>query len=205
MTKEIYLLGNITEESCVQFSKELSDAVESGATKIRLKINSGGGSVISALSIYDEISALQIDTEAIILGMCASAATYPALACNKILMQRNASFMIHRARGSVSGTCEEMSADLDFFEEVENRFITIYAAKTGKTTDEIIGMMDATTYMNAEQALENGFIDEIVGRENALFNVADIEILDSIEVQEQSKNIIDKVVDLFKSDEAKEQ
>lgn len=205
MIKDLYILGEITDETCVKFSQELSNAISQGATKIRVKINSGGGSVISALSIFDELEAVEVETEAIILGICASAATYPTLACNKILMQKSASFMIHRCHGGVRGTLEEMENDLDYFEEMENKVIALYAAKSGKTSEEIIAMMDATTYMNAEQALANGFVDEVVGRDSALFNVADVEILNSIEVEEQPKNLIEKVVDIFTSKEKKEE
>lgn len=205
MTKEIYILGEINDELAMAVSREISEAINNGAEKIRFKINSGGGSVIAGLQMYDEISALTVDTEAIILGMCASSATYPALACGKVLMQRNASFMIHRASGSVRGTLAEMENDLDYLTEVEQRFIAIYAAKSGKSPEEIVGLMDATTYFNAEQALANGFIDEVVAKENSIFNVADLDLINSIEVEEPQKNIVQKVFDVFKSDEAKEE
>lgn len=205
MTKEIYILGEINDELAMAVSREISDAISNGTEKIRFKINSGGGSVIAGLQMYDEISALNVDTEAVILGMCASSATYPALACAKVLMQRNASFMVHRASGAVRGTLEEMENDLDYLTEVEQRFIAIYAAKTSKSPEEILEMMNATTYMNADQALSNGFIDEIVGKENTLFNVSDLELINSIDTTEPQKNIVQKCFDFFKSDEEKEE
>lgn len=201
---EIYILGNITPESVAQVSQEISTAITNGAEKLIFKVNSQGGSVIAAMGLYDEIANLSVETECLIFGIAASAATYIPLACNKSRIYKSGTFMIHRCKGGVSGTLEEMENDLDYFDAMEKKVIALYAAKTGKTAEEVVAMMDATTYMNAEQALENGFVDEVIGRENALFNVADFEILDSIEVQEQPKNIIDKVVDLFKSNETKE-
>lgn len=205
MNKSIYILGEINDELAADVSRQISEAKNEGAKKITFKINSGGGSVISALAMYDEISALDIETESIILGMCASAATYPALACDKVLMQKNASFMVHRASGSVRGTLAEMENDLDYLAEVEQRFIAIYAAKTGMPAEDVISLMDATTYMNAEQALERKFVDEVIGKESTLFNVSDLEIINSIEVEEPQKNLVQKVFDIFKSDERKEE
>lgn len=205
MIKEIYILNEITAESVAEVSKEISDALYSGCNKIIFKVNSGGGSVISAMGLYDEISNLGVETECVIFGICASAATYIALACDKTKIYARGTFMIHRCKGGVKGTLEEMETDLDYFEEMENKVVALYAAKTGKSSEEIMEMMNATTYMNAEQALDYGFVDEIVGKEHSLFNVADIEILNSIEVEEPKKSIIDKIVDVFRSDEAKEE
>ena len=127
--KNIYIIGEINDELAADVSRQITEAKNAEVTKIIFKINSGGGSVIAGLSMYDEISALECETEAVILGMCASSATYPALACDRISMMQNGSFMIHRARGGVQGTMEEMERDLEFLEEVENRFIAIYCAK----------------------------------------------------------------------------
>lgn len=203
--KSIYIIGEINDELAAEVSRQIAEAKNANVDKIVFKINSGGGSVIAGLSMYDEISALNVETEAVIMGICCSSATYPALACDKVLMMKNGSFMIHRARGGVQGTVEEMERDLEFLDEVENRFIAIYCAKTGISQEEIIAMMDKTTYMNAQQALELKFIDEIVGKDNSLFNVTDLDLINSIEVEEPQKNIVEKVFDVFKSDEAKEE
>lgn len=202
--KEIYILGDITTESVAIISKEITQAIENKEDKILFKVNSGGGSVIAAMGLYDEICNLSVDTECLIFGMCASAATYISLACNKTKMYKSGTYMIHRCSGGVSGTLEEMENDLDYFEEIENKVIALYCAKTGKDREEILNMMNATTYMNSESALENGFIDEIVGKDSKLFNVADFDIINSIEVDEP-KTLINKVIDIFKSDERKEE
>lgn len=203
--KNIYIIGEINDELAADVSRQITEAKNAEVTKIIFKINSGGGSVIAGLSMYDEISALECETEAVILGMAASSATYPTLACDKVLMMQNGSFMIHRARGGVQGTMEEMERDLEFLEEVENRFIAIYCAKTGISQEEVIAMMDKTTYMNAQQALELKFIDEIVGKENTLFNVSDLELINSIETEEPEKTFTQKIFDIFKSPETKEE
>lgn len=203
--KSIYIVGEINDELATEVSRQITDAKSANVDKLVFKINSGGGSVIAGLSMADEIASLNCETEAVILGMCASSATYPALACDRVLMMRNGSFMIHRARGGVQGTMEEMERDLEFLEEVENRFIAMYCAKTGLSPEEVVAMMDKTTYMNAEQALELKFIDEIVGKENTLFNVSDIELINQLEVEEPEKSITQKIFDIFKSPEAKEE
>lgn len=205
MKKEIYILGPIDNESVAIVSQEISKAINEGAEKILFKVNSPGGSVIDAMGLYDEISALNVETECLIFGIAASAATYIPLACNHTKMYKSGTFMIHRCTGAVRGSIAEMENDLDYLEELENKVVAIYAAKTGKSPEEILTMMDATTYMNSEQALANGFIDEVVGSESKLFNVSDLELINSIETEEQPKNIVQKCFDFFKSPEAKEE
>lgn len=99
--KSIYIIGEINDELAAEVSRQITEAKNANVDKIVFKINSGGGSVIAGLSMYDEISALNVETEAVIMGICCSSATYPALACDKVLMMKNGSFMIHRARGGV--------------------------------------------------------------------------------------------------------
>lgn len=161
---EIYITDEIDSE-LVECVKNQIDAAKLNKTqKIVFKINSTGGSVVAGLSLYDLISTINnIETEAYIYGLCASAATYPALACDKVIITQNSTFMIHPCTGGLYGTIEEIEADLDYFKSLEDRVLTIYENKTGKSKDDIKTIWKPAKYFTALEAKEYGFVDEIAG------------------------------------------
>lgn len=159
---QILITGEITTEAANELQKQVSSLAQTEPKKITFIINSSGGSVVAGLAMYDTISALtNIETEAVIMGICGSAATYPALACDKVKMQPNATFFVHLCEGGLYGTIEEIQNDLIFFQNLQSQVLAIYAVKTGRTTEEIYNEIHAPKYYTAEQALNLGWIDEI--------------------------------------------
>lgn len=138
------------------------------AEHLNVYINSPGGDVFEARAIASNLKRLSqekgIKTTAIIDGLCASAATYVALACDEVHMNIGCQFMIHQASGCCYGTKGDMRAYADLMEGIEKDIIADYVAKTGKQEDEITEMLEAETWMSSEEALEHGFIDLIVGK-----------------------------------------
>ena len=108
---EIFINGDISTDAANELLKEL-EFIKSNdeVKKVSFRINSNGGSVVAGLAMYDAISALSgvVETEAFIYGVCGSAATYPALACDKVKMTPNATFFIHLCEGGLYGTIEQI-------------------------------------------------------------------------------------------------
>lgn len=177
--------------------------------KIIFKINSDGGSVVAGLQMYDSISALtNVETECLIYGVCASAATYPALACDKVTIKPNATFMVHLCEGGLYGTIEEIQNDLVFFENLQNQVLAIYAVKTGRTPNEIYEEIHSPKYYTAEQALEKNWVDEIVGGRTDIIDLTNEIHSEKVEVESENKtplfslkNILKKCKTLIKGSE----
>ena len=154
-----------TSVSAKSVVKELEDV---NAEQLNVYINSPGGDVFEARAIASGLRRLSqekgIKTTAIIDGLCASAATYVALACDEVHMNIGCQFMIHQASGCCYGTKHDMRAYADLIEGIENDIIADYVAKTGKPEDEVAEMLEAETWMSTEEAFEHGFIDLIVGK-----------------------------------------
>ena len=73
---EIHLMGYIGEENDpMEIEKMLATAEEQKCEKVVLKVNSGGGCVFTALSMYDALKASPVPVEAEVHGLAASAAT----------------------------------------------------------------------------------------------------------------------------------
>lgn len=206
---EIFITGDITSEKATELLKEIEFIRgNEDVKKVSFRINSNGGSVVAGLAMYDAISSLsgRVETEAYIYGVCGSAATYPALACDRVRMTANATFYIHLCEGGLYGTIEQIQADLVFFEQLQNQVIAIYGAKTGRTPEEIYSEIETPKYYTAEQALELGWIDEVVGLEQellALTNKGDVEEVEVVEPESNTpifslKNILRKCKDLIR-------
>ena len=162
---EILISDEIDSETVAELKAQINLAKQREVKKIIFIINSIGGNVLDGLALYDIISALSdIETEGRACGVCASAATYALLACDKVTATPNSYLLIHRVAGGIYGeNLEEIAQSVKLLEEAEQRVIAIYAAKTGKTPEEIFTLMNAAEYLNASKALELGLLDEITG------------------------------------------
>lgn len=163
---EILISEEIDSETVTDLKAQINLAKQSEAKKIIFIFNSIGGNVLDGLAMYDIISALsEIETEGRVCGVCASAATYALLACDKVTATPNSYLMIHRVAGGIYGeNLEEIAKSVQLLEEAEQRVVAIYAAKTGLNPDEVFNLMNKADYLNSSKALELKLIDEITGK-----------------------------------------
>lgn len=147
--------GGVTAKN---FQKELS---EIKASQIDLHINSPGGVVFDGITIYNLIKQHPANVTTYIDGLAASIASVIALAGDKVIMAGNALYMVHNPEGLVMGTSADMRSLADVLDKIAGTMIGTYTAKTGKPEAEIKALLDAETWMTADEAKENGFVDEI--------------------------------------------
>ncbi len=94
-------------------------------------------------------------------GIAASIASVIAMAGDEINIAANGFVMIHEASAFAFGDAAELRKRADQLEKVTNSILDTYAERTG-TPENVIGdMMAAETWMNAEDAVEHGFADNI--------------------------------------------
>lgn len=129
---------------------------------IDLRLNSPGGSVFDAVAIYNALKRHAGEITVWIDGIAASAASYIAMAGDRVVMPENAFLMIHDPSGLVMGTAEDMRATADALDKVKGSLIQGYAAKSGATDEEIAALMAAETWLDAKDALDLGLIDRLV-------------------------------------------
>jgi ATP-dependent Clp protease, protease subunit len=165
---EIWIYETIGEDfwsgegiTAKKFQNELSTIK---ARYIDLHINSIGGSVIDGTAIYNIIKQHPATVTTHIDGWALSIASVIALAGDRILMAENGLFMIHNPMGGIYGNMNEVRRFADILEKIGSTMIRAYTSKSGKSNSQIQAMLDAETWMNAEEALAAGFIDEISGK-----------------------------------------
>ena len=124
-------------------------------------LDSEGGSVTDGLSIYNAIMQYSGNITVHIDAICASIATVIACAADRVVMNSNAKFMIHRAWTVAMGNSVEFRSMAEILELMDADIASAYGDKTDLPKDELLAMMEAETWMSAEQAYDLGFIDEI--------------------------------------------
>ena len=145
-------------------AKDVIGAISSlkDAKVLNIRINSPGGDVFEGRAIMEAIKRFDGKTVAHIDSLAASAATSIALAADEVVMSDGALFMIHNASGLVWGDKNDMRQTADLLEKVEGSIVNDYTAKTGMEDTTIVAMMNAETWMTADEALANKFVDRVV-------------------------------------------
>ncbi len=123
---------------------------------IDLRLNSPGGSVFDAVAIYNALQRHDGTITVWIDGIAASAASYVAMAGDEIVMPENAFLMIHDPSGLVMGTAADMREMADTMDKIAGGMVRGYAARSGRSAEDIAALMAAETWFDAEAALAAG-------------------------------------------------
>lgn len=148
-----------------EFLRDL-DAL-AGRDNITVHINSVGGSLYVGAAIYNRLKGLAAHITTINDGLAASAGSLIFEAGDTRKVNAGSNLMIHGAAGFLYGYYQakdlrSMVKQLDAHDRVG---INIYAERTGRTKDEIKALVDRETWMTGQDAVDQGFADEVVGGE----------------------------------------
>lgn len=162
---ELLLFGTIGEDWFGEGITDTSfnDAIQAlgDVQTIRLRVNSGGGDVFDATAIYNMLVKHPAHVIVEIEGVAASAATLISMAGDEIRISENAQFMIHAASGIAWGNADELKQYLKLLDNADELIRLTYAARTGLSDAELVGMMDHDNWMTAKEALDLGFVDSM--------------------------------------------
>ncbi len=165
---ELLLYGDISQTSWwgdevtpKQFAEEL--AALGDVSEITVRINSGGGDVFAAQTIGNLLEDHKAFVTAKLDGLCASAATVVACHCNKVVAANDNTYMVHPVKVGISGYLEakQLEVWVEAIKTIRETILDLYVRKTGRDKDEVAGWMDNTSWWTAQQAMENGFVDEL--------------------------------------------
>lgn len=161
----ILLYGEIGGFDGINDKDIVAELFEYAATykKVDVRINSPGGSVYAGMAIFNALRNSEADITLYVDGIAASMASIIALCGKPVYMSQYARLMLHNPYGGCYGNKEEMKAVATQLEALEDTLADMYAAKTGKTRDEIkTAYFDgADHWITAKEAQELGFIDGI--------------------------------------------
>lgn len=143
--------------SAKQFSDELKKIPDTVNT-IHVRINSPGGDVFDGVAIYNRLKQHKAKKIVYIDGLAASIASIIALAGDEVKMGDGALYMIHLPWTFAYGNRMELDNTINRLMDVEEQMIGIYAKKTKLDRNEIRSLLEAETWMGADEAIEKGFV-----------------------------------------------
>lgn len=167
--RTLFLNGTIAEESW--FDDEVSpkifkDELNGGNGDITVWINSPGGDCVAAAQIYNMLRDYKGNVTVKVDGIAASAASVIAMAGDKVLMSPVSMLMIHNPMTVAYGSSDEMQKAIEMLSSVKDSIVNAYEIKTGLSRAKLSHLMDAETWMDANKAVELGFADDILKRDN---------------------------------------
>lgn len=162
---ELIFEGPISDESWwgdeitpAMFRNELSKI----SGDLTVWLNSPGGDVISASQIYTMLKNHKGKVTVKIDGIAASAASVVAMSGDETLISPTGYLMIHNPMTFATGNKEDMEKAIVLLDEIKEGIINAYVRKTGLSRNKISKLMDDETWLNAEKALQLGFVDGIL-------------------------------------------
>jgi len=137
-----------------------------------LSLDSLGGSFVDAMGIYNTIKAHKGKTKAIYNGLCASATTIIASACDEIEITEASAILVHKVLNFVdvfgmmnSDNIEDVIIELQKQKENLDTLsvlaANLYAKRTGKDKEYILELMKEDRWILPDEALELGFVDNV--------------------------------------------
>ena len=161
----IFLGTPITDEiSNVIMAQLIHLEGEDPGKDINLYINSPGGSVTSALAIYDTIEFIKPDVTTICMGQAASAAAILLAAGTKgkRFALPHARILIHQPHGGAEGQSSDIEIQAREIQRIRDLLDQILSDKTGQNLSKITTDTDRDFIMTADEAVEYGIIDQVL-------------------------------------------
>lgn len=187
-TVDIYIYGDVEGDSYDWWTDEVIESETSAnhfrdelakypnATQINIYINSYGGSVFEGTAIYNQLRRNPAHKTVYIDGFACSVASVIAMAGDEIVMPRNALMMIHNMWMGAVGNAAELRKAADDLDVINTAGRSAYLAKAGDKLPEakLIEMMDAETWLTAEDCITYGLADSLADQDADMKNAAEV-------------------------------
>lgn len=144
-------------------AKSVQQAIDGmkGASALDIYINSPGGDIFEGKAIYSQLRRFSGEKVVHVDGIAASAASFIAMAGDRIITAPAATWMIHEVWSGVVGRASDMRAMADVLDMENGTFAETYAKRSGQSVEDVRAWMTAETWMSASDAKSRGFTDEI--------------------------------------------
>lgn len=162
-TADLYFYGDIVSswwgawDDTDQYPESVKNFLDEAKGKnLNIYINSGGGSVFAGMAIYNMLKRHKGFKTVHVDGLAASIASIIALAGDKVIIPKNAYFMIHKPWSWGIGDSDEFRQMADTLDVLEEGIVNVYAdgLKEGVDVETIKKMIQKETWLTGDQAAE---------------------------------------------------
>ena len=165
MDRLLWVAGPVNDgmSTVVQAQLMFLDSVDK--KDITMHIDSPGGSVKSGLSMVDVMDYIKSDIRTVNTGMAASMGSVllGAGAKGKRSSLRHSTTMLHQSSGGFSGNIQDAEIDMKEWKKVNDILFKLLGEYCGKTAKQVAKDATRDFWLNAEEAVKYGIIDEIIG------------------------------------------
>ncbi len=166
---EIYIYGDIVSSkwderdvTAVDFKNELNQLGD--VSEIDVHINSAGGNVFEGHAIYNMLKMHKAKVNIYVDALAASIASVIAMSGDTIFMHKNSFMMIHNSWIMTLGNSKDLRQTADLLDKTDQSSNNAYLDKaTNLSEEELKQLLEAETWLTADEALEKGLADEILG------------------------------------------
>lgn len=200
---DMYIYGDIADQKWydddvtpVTIRDSLNEM--NGFKEVNIHINSYGGSTVAGnaiVAILDNFKRKNPGTQvnAYIEGIAASMGSGIPMACDKVYMNDNGLFMIHKPLTMTMGNADDLAKTIEVLDKTEDTLVRNYMRKFNGSEEQLRQMMADETWMTADEAKGYGFVDEIVQSAQIAASAKGIKISN----QEFNQKIADFVKDKY--------
>lgn len=177
---------------------------------VEIILNSGGGHLSAGQELYSRLKDYKGHVTAKVFSLAASSASIIMLGADKVQIAPTAQIMIHNVSSGAEGDYRVMEKEAELLKNFNKAIAIAYTMKTGKSESEILDLMEKETWLNAKEAVEQGFADEILFEEqkqlvaNANLMLSNKAINKARMMMKQNKTVEDNVTksdfEAFKKD-----
>jgi len=161
----ICLMGPVNDYvSSIVVAQLLFLQSESAKKPIHMYINSPGGSVTAGLAIYDTMQYVLPPISTWCVGQACSMGSLLLAAGTKGMRHSlpNARIMVHQPSGGASGQATDILIQAEEITNLKRQLNQIYVKHTGQTFENIEASLERDKFMNPQQAMEFGLIDNVL-------------------------------------------
>lgn len=152
--------GKLNESSADSIRQILED--NSNAKALNIYISSNGGDVFEAYKMISILQRFKGYKTAYIDGLAASAASLIPLVCDKIIMAKYSTLMIHNAWTFAIGNSNELRQIADQMDKIMEGNRQLYMERFNESEDKLIELLNAETFLTAQECLKYGLCDQII-------------------------------------------
>ena len=176
---EIFIYGDIVSEewfanevTAPGFKQQLDEL--GNVSEIDVHINSSGGNVFEGHAIYNMLKMHKAKINIYIDSLAASIASVIAMSGDTIFMHKNSFLMIHNSWIMTVGNAKELRDTADLLDKTDEASNQAYLDRAlNISEEELKELLDAETWLTASEALEKGFIDEILEPNEIAASISD--------------------------------
>jgi len=161
----VMVRGQLTSEAATGIAAALLTLDAAGPAPVQLHVASSGGELAAALAVIDVIDSMAAPVQAIVTSQAGGAVVAVLAAAERRGAYRHARFKLTEPRSAgVTGTADEVARaagqHLRELEEITLRLVEV----TGQSRSRIEDDMSAGRTLTAQEAVEYGLINEIIGK-----------------------------------------